>query len=320
MASHWYYTAQGEKQGPVESSRLKQLVSNRTVGPDDLLWQAGMPTWVPARDVKGLFPSLLSVDPSTPPPLPRKAITSEQPPSPVRPNKKWPRSRNNTRIVAASAGGVTLLLLGWMLWGAIRSEHDHGQAVGRVEKFDEAITDGEALPSPSSSKQEVASSNEDALISGSEGPHALPIVQASQEAQHYETAQPKSGGLYDQWQQSGDPRLRRYQQEQQRVAAEKAASEKHFAELKKKDEEAQERREAERQSRVDNVLKVRAGMSPEQVIAILGEPDKNIKGVGGNIIMLNYGENYFTDGTAIAFDESGRVSSVVSRGKVLVDR
>jgi len=72
MAADWHYTSDGRQLGPVPAAELKQLVANGTVGPDDLLWQIGMPSWVPARDVKGLFPSLLPNDPSVPPPVPSR--------------------------------------------------------------------------------------------------------------------------------------------------------------------------------------------------------------------------------------------------------
>ncbi len=36
--------------------------------------------------------------------------------------------------------------------------------------------------------------------------------------------------------------------------------------------------------------------------------------------MFNYGENYFTDGTAVGFDSQGGVTTVVSKGQVIVGR
>jgi hypothetical protein len=79
MATEWYYATNGEQLGPVPTSQLKQLVANGTVGPDNLLWEMGMPSWVPARNVKGLFPTLLPVDPSMPPPVPLSVVEQSQP-------------------------------------------------------------------------------------------------------------------------------------------------------------------------------------------------------------------------------------------------
>ncbi|RMG00144.1 MAG: DUF4339 domain-containing protein, partial [Planctomycetota bacterium] len=53
----WYYAKNNERFGPVTSAELKQLAEANQLGPDDLVWREGMSDWVPARRVKGLFPT-----------------------------------------------------------------------------------------------------------------------------------------------------------------------------------------------------------------------------------------------------------------------
>ncbi|GAB6164611.1 hypothetical protein JCM19992_06110 [Thermostilla marina] len=53
----WYYAKDNERFGPVTSAELKRLAEAAQLGPDDLVWREGMSDWVPARRVKGLFPT-----------------------------------------------------------------------------------------------------------------------------------------------------------------------------------------------------------------------------------------------------------------------
>jgi hypothetical protein len=56
MASEWHYTRNGQQAPePVSSSGLRQLASSGQLLPTDLVWQEGMPNWMPASSVKGLF-------------------------------------------------------------------------------------------------------------------------------------------------------------------------------------------------------------------------------------------------------------------------
>lgn len=58
MANEWHYTLNGQQVAvPATSTQLKQLASSGQLKPTDLLWQEGMPDWVPASAVRGLFPS-----------------------------------------------------------------------------------------------------------------------------------------------------------------------------------------------------------------------------------------------------------------------
>lgn len=59
MSANWYYTKNKEREGPVTPAQLKQLASKGWLAPDDLVWKEGMPNWLPARKVRGLFESRL---------------------------------------------------------------------------------------------------------------------------------------------------------------------------------------------------------------------------------------------------------------------
>lgn len=56
MSNLWYYVRNGQRMPPVSLAELKQLVTDGTVGRNDLVWTAGMPKWVRAETVEELFP------------------------------------------------------------------------------------------------------------------------------------------------------------------------------------------------------------------------------------------------------------------------
>ena len=43
MSQEWYYSVDGDRQGPIASAELKKLAEAKTVKPDDLVWKDGMP-------------------------------------------------------------------------------------------------------------------------------------------------------------------------------------------------------------------------------------------------------------------------------------
>jgi TM2 domain-containing membrane protein YozV len=59
MSANWYYSKNNEREGPVTPAKLKKLASEGWLTPDDLVWKEGMPNWLPARKVRGLFESRL---------------------------------------------------------------------------------------------------------------------------------------------------------------------------------------------------------------------------------------------------------------------
>jgi len=76
--SQWYYTRNGERQGPVERSTLDMLVQSSELKPEDLVWTEGMGNWEPASTIEGLFgpPQL---DPANPYASPASMVETPMP-------------------------------------------------------------------------------------------------------------------------------------------------------------------------------------------------------------------------------------------------
>ena len=55
MSQEWYYSVDGDRQGPVSGAELKKLAEAGTLKATDLVWKDGMPDWVAAKSIKGLF-------------------------------------------------------------------------------------------------------------------------------------------------------------------------------------------------------------------------------------------------------------------------
>jgi hypothetical protein len=46
----WYYLENGERKGPVDDQSIKNLLSQRKITEDTLVWKAGMPDWLRAKE------------------------------------------------------------------------------------------------------------------------------------------------------------------------------------------------------------------------------------------------------------------------------
>jgi hypothetical protein len=57
MGDEYYYSQAGQRCGPVPGEQLKQLAASGQLQPTDLIWKEGMPGWIAAAKVKGLFPA-----------------------------------------------------------------------------------------------------------------------------------------------------------------------------------------------------------------------------------------------------------------------
>ncbi len=55
MTERWYYARDGRRQGPVPRERLTDLARGGWLSPDDPVWSAGMPEWLPARSLDWLW-------------------------------------------------------------------------------------------------------------------------------------------------------------------------------------------------------------------------------------------------------------------------
>jgi hypothetical protein len=67
MGDQWHYSRGGKQAGSVSSPELKQLAATGQLAPTDMVSKDGMPNWVSAKDIKGLFAVTNS---NVPPPLP----------------------------------------------------------------------------------------------------------------------------------------------------------------------------------------------------------------------------------------------------------
>jgi GYF domain 2 len=85
MADQWYVARGKEKFGPFSAVQLKALASQGRLSPTDMLHQEGMPKWVAASSVQGLFAATTAT--TAPPPLP---IFSPQPGNEAKPPTSAP--------------------------------------------------------------------------------------------------------------------------------------------------------------------------------------------------------------------------------------
>ena len=53
--AEWHYSRGNEQHGPVSSAQLKEMATAGQLQPTDLIWKDGMPGWVAAGKIKGLF-------------------------------------------------------------------------------------------------------------------------------------------------------------------------------------------------------------------------------------------------------------------------
>lgn len=62
-ATDWFYARQSrgtaspslQREGPVSERRLRELAQDGWIGPEDLVWRPGLPDWMAAQEVPGLF-------------------------------------------------------------------------------------------------------------------------------------------------------------------------------------------------------------------------------------------------------------------------
>ena len=73
----WYYAHDEQQFGPVSTAELKRLADRGELMPGDLVWRQGIPDWVEASQVKGLFHA------NAPAAAPHPAATVRPNPSPA---------------------------------------------------------------------------------------------------------------------------------------------------------------------------------------------------------------------------------------------
>lgn len=101
--SGWHISRQGTSYGPYQWGELMAWAREGRLGPDDLVWQASLPGWMPARQVQGLFPAAA---PPAPPPAPEAAAWSGAPaagaPPPPYAQAQKPSHRGRWAVLAAA--------------------------------------------------------------------------------------------------------------------------------------------------------------------------------------------------------------------------
>jgi hypothetical protein len=77
VSQEWYYSVNGDRQGPISGAELKKLADGGTIKPGDLVWKDGMSDWVQAKSIKGLFGAGTSGEQARP----QQAAAAEERPS-----------------------------------------------------------------------------------------------------------------------------------------------------------------------------------------------------------------------------------------------
>ena len=62
--AEWHYSRGSEQHGPVSSIQLKQMAASGELLPTDLIWKDGMPGWIAAGKIRGLFDASAAAQPA----------------------------------------------------------------------------------------------------------------------------------------------------------------------------------------------------------------------------------------------------------------
>ncbi len=68
----WYYEQNGNRIGPVDEATMRQLIANRVISIDTLVWTNGMANWTPLQQTQ------LAAGLPVPPPMPQGAPAAPQ--------------------------------------------------------------------------------------------------------------------------------------------------------------------------------------------------------------------------------------------------
>ncbi len=125
----WYYAKNGRQLGPVDLPELRGQVAAGNLGPEDLVWTAGMQSWTPIREV----PEINSPGIPSETVLPSSAysvntVSASQTPQPPPPGPRFAESYYQPeyagfwlRFLAAAVDGIVLLVvyvvIGFLLVG-----------------------------------------------------------------------------------------------------------------------------------------------------------------------------------------------------------
>jgi uncharacterized membrane protein YhaH (DUF805 family) len=101
----WFYTHNGQQQGPVQESDLMAMFTSGKLQADVLVWTEGLSNWTPAREIESLVPSGM-----TPPPIP---APRSAPPLPGALNAPYQKSAHDNQEIS----GFGWYLDAWRQYG-----------------------------------------------------------------------------------------------------------------------------------------------------------------------------------------------------------
>jgi hypothetical protein len=130
VPQQWYYVKNGQRQGPVSTDQIKQLLASGSLQPSDLVWKEGMSQWTAASTIKELLPAPAMPSPQVPPPvptvsnippIPATAVTADQSSllgQPTAAPALWnPQAAGFWSVVFTWAFGAFLLAKNWKALG-----------------------------------------------------------------------------------------------------------------------------------------------------------------------------------------------------------
>ena len=133
-ADQWYYVQAGQQAGPVTWEQLRAMVQAGTIGRAQLVWAEGMPDWVMAGTVAGLFgatPPPPPVMPSAPAMIPIAYATAIYDDS--------PRILHNARVNCVAMFALLIATLLPRLIGMLMPAHGRLSSLGRLFMVDWAV-------------------------------------------------------------------------------------------------------------------------------------------------------------------------------------
>jgi hypothetical protein len=112
MADLWYYAQNGQQLGPVPSEQLQQLAAGGQLQPFDLIWKEGMPSWVEASTVQGLYQHPGPVPAAPRPPAPYADARAADPYRPSPPRRRAAGMSTGAKVaIGVGVGGGLLVVI-----------------------------------------------------------------------------------------------------------------------------------------------------------------------------------------------------------------
>jgi len=104
-AYQWFIEGNGQHHGPYSSADIKRLADTGKINPAHRIWRDGLPAWVEAATLEGLFAGVTAIATVQPPPLPSRSV-----PPPL-PRLKKPSNRFPTWLVWVGTPVVVVVMV-----------------------------------------------------------------------------------------------------------------------------------------------------------------------------------------------------------------